>query len=246
MNSSLTRTELFAFWYWTEWLSSPSRSMSNPAAARAAGLAFLAGLAPDELADVGVVDVEDDHLGGATGLAPDLIVPADASAPRMKLTGPEAVPPPARNSRELRILERLTPEPEPPLKIVPSSTYQLRIEGIESSTARMNRPTPAGHARHADVEPDRRVESGLLGDDQVLQLVAERRRLDAVGEVAVADTPCGMVSTTRSTTWRSELSRSGEPSGPRKYFWARMFVAFIDQLFGTSTPSCSKATSPVR
>ena len=33
--------------------------------------------------------------------------------------------------------ERLTPAPEPPLKIVPSSVYQLRIESIESSTDRM-------------------------------------------------------------------------------------------------------------
>ena len=31
-------------------------------------------------------------------LPPDLIVPADASAPRMKLTGPLAVPPPFRCS----------------------------------------------------------------------------------------------------------------------------------------------------
>src|SRR5688500_11159923 len=30
MNSSETRTELLAFWYWTEWMSLPSRSMSNP------------------------------------------------------------------------------------------------------------------------------------------------------------------------------------------------------------------------
>ncbi len=37
--------------------------------AQDAGLALLAGLAPDELLDVGVVDVEDDHLGGAAGLA---------------------------------------------------------------------------------------------------------------------------------------------------------------------------------
>ena len=36
------------------------------------GLALLTGLAPDELLDVGVVDVEDDHLGGAAGLAPAL------------------------------------------------------------------------------------------------------------------------------------------------------------------------------
>src|SRR5215207_3739650 len=75
-------------------------------------------------------------------LPPDLIVPALASAPRMKLTGPLAVPPPARGSREERIFDRLMPEPEPPLKIVPSSTYQLRIDDIVSSTARMK------HAEH--------------------------------------------------------------------------------------------------
>ena len=33
--------------------------------------------------------------------------------------------------------ERLIPAPDPPLKILPSSTYQLRIESIESSTARI-------------------------------------------------------------------------------------------------------------
>src|ERR1039457_3591540 len=70
-------------------------------------------------------------------LPPDLIVPAEASAPRMKLTGPEAVPPPWSSSREDRMFERLTPAPDPPLKIVPSSTYQLRMEAIESSTPRM-------------------------------------------------------------------------------------------------------------
>src|SRR2546428_6482477 len=70
-------------------------------------------------------------------LPPDLMVPAEASAPRMKLTGPLAVPPPARCSFEERIFERLMPEPDPPLKIVPSSTYQLRMDDIVSSTARM-------------------------------------------------------------------------------------------------------------
>src|ERR671928_28194 len=64
------------------------------------------------------------------------------SAPRMKLTGPLAVPPPARPSLDERSLERLIPEPEPPLKIVPSSTYQLRIDDMWSSTARMK------HAEH--------------------------------------------------------------------------------------------------
>src|SRR2546425_5685744 len=75
-------------------------------------------------------------------LPPDLIVPADASAPRMKLTGPLASPPEESRSFDDRIVDRLIPDPEPPLKIVPSSTYQFRIELIVSSTARMK------HAEH--------------------------------------------------------------------------------------------------
>src|ERR687896_1892766 len=75
-------------------------------------------------------------------LPPDLMVPALASAPRMKLTGPLAVPPPASDSFDERSRDRLMPDPDPPLKIVPSSTYQLRIEDISSSTARMK------HAEH--------------------------------------------------------------------------------------------------
>ena len=38
MNSSVTRTELLAFWYWIEWLSLPSRSMSKPASRSARAL----------------------------------------------------------------------------------------------------------------------------------------------------------------------------------------------------------------
>ena len=46
-------------------------------------------------------------------LPPDLITPAEASAAFMNDTGPEAVPPPANCSLAERILDRLTPEPEP-------------------------------------------------------------------------------------------------------------------------------------
>ena len=44
------------------------------------------------------------------------------------------------------------------------------------------------------------------------------------------------VSTTRSATCLSDLSRSSVPSVPRKYFCARMLVAFRLQVSGTSTP----------
>jgi hypothetical protein len=60
----------------------------------------------------------------------------------MNETGPLAVPPPLTRSFEERSVDRLIPEPDPPLKIVPSSTYQLRIEDMWSSTARMK------HAEH--------------------------------------------------------------------------------------------------
>src|SRR3712207_8575710 len=68
---------------------------------------------------------------------PALSVPAEASAPRMNDTGPEAVPPLLSSSLEERMRDRLRPAPEPPLKMNPSSLYQLRIESIESSTDRM-------------------------------------------------------------------------------------------------------------
>src|SRR5262245_33472080 len=70
-------------------------------------------------------------------LPPDLITPAEASAARMKETGPDAVPPPARCSLDERTRDRLTPDPEPPLKMTPSLRYQSRIESIRSSTERM-------------------------------------------------------------------------------------------------------------
>ena len=68
---------------------------------------------------------------------PDLIVPAEASAPRMNDTGPLAVPPDDSSSLLDRIRDRFTPAPDPPLKIRPSSLYHSRIESIVSSTARM-------------------------------------------------------------------------------------------------------------
>src|ERR1043166_10308967 len=75
---------------------------------------------------------------------PDLITPADASAAFMNETGPEAVPPPANCSLEERILDRFTPEPEPPLKMKPSLRYQSRIESMVSSTERIKQAEHCG------------------------------------------------------------------------------------------------------
>jgi hypothetical protein len=55
----------------------------------------------------------------------------------MKLSGPEAVPPPERVSFEPRIEERLVPVPDPHLKSMPSVLARVRMESRESSTALM-------------------------------------------------------------------------------------------------------------
>src|SRR5205809_5897883 len=77
-------------------------------------------------------------------IPPDLITPAEASAAFINETGPDAVPPPANCTFEERIFDRLTPAPEPPLKMTPSLRYQSRIESMVSSTERMKQAEHCG------------------------------------------------------------------------------------------------------
>src|SRR3954464_11159068 len=137
MNVSFTRTELLAFWYCTDVMSSPPRSMSKPASRRARIFSSSFTLVSMKPSMSGWSTSRMTILAARRVAPPDLIVPAEASAPRMKLTGPLAVPPEDSSSFDERMRERLRPAPEPPLKISPSSRYQLRIESIVSSTARM-------------------------------------------------------------------------------------------------------------
>src|SRR6476469_3214022 len=137
MNSSLTRTELLAFWYWTETMSLPPRSMSKPASRRARILSSSRAFVSTNSSMSGWSTSSTTILAARRVAPPDLMVPADASAPRMKETGPEAVPPEESSSLEERMRERFRPAPEPPLKMKASSLYQFRLESIESSTERM-------------------------------------------------------------------------------------------------------------
>src|ERR687889_886418 len=137
MNSSETRTELLAFWYWTLVMSLPPRSMSYPASRSARILSSSRALVSMNSSMSGWSMSRTTILAARRVAPPDLMVPAEASAPRMKETGPEAVPPEESSSLDERMRERLRPAPEPPLKMNPSSLYQLRIESIESSTERM-------------------------------------------------------------------------------------------------------------
>ena len=142
MNSSETRTELLAFWYWTLTMSVPPRSMSNPASRSARILSSSRALVQTKSSMSGWSTSRMTIFAARRVAPPDLMVPALASAPRMKLTGPEAVPPEESSSFDDRMRERFTPAPEPPWKISPSSLYHSRMDSIESSstTNRWSRP----------------------------------------------------------------------------------------------------------
>ena len=88
MNSSVTRTELLAFWYWIEWKPSPSIDMSNPASRSAAALSSSLALHQMNSRMSGWSTSSTTILAARRVLPPDLIVPAHESAPRMKETGP--------------------------------------------------------------------------------------------------------------------------------------------------------------
>src|SRR5687767_8324214 len=137
MNSSVTRTELFAFWYWIEWKPSPSIDMSKPAFRSASAFSSSRALHQMNSRMSGWSTSSTTIFAARRVLPPDLIVPAHASAPRMKETGPDAVPPLDSGSIDPRMVDRLMPDPDPPRKIFPSLVFQARIESIVSSTERM-------------------------------------------------------------------------------------------------------------
>src|SRR5256714_8246383 len=77
-------------------------------------------------------------------LPPDLMTPAKASKPFMKLRGPLAMPPPLRVSVEERSEERFVPVPDPHLKSMPSVLARVRMESRESLTELMKQAEHCG------------------------------------------------------------------------------------------------------
>ena len=73
---------------------------------------------------------------------PLLITPANASNPRMKLSGPEAFPPPCSVPFSSRNGDRFDPVPDPNLNSIPSVFARSRIDSSESCTELMK------HAEH--------------------------------------------------------------------------------------------------
>src|SRR5580704_18583064 len=205
-------------------------------------------------------------------LPPDLITPAKASKPRMKLSGPEAVPPPESCSIDPRRLERLVPVTERHLKSMPSVLASVRIESSESSTALMKHAEHCG-VRYPVTENSTAQVCGFQCQFCASELGSRRSQptLNQTGELKATFCPTSRctssswkiaassgvakypparpqsrtVSATRPISWRTPVSRSGVPSDPWRYLLATMLVAVIDQSIGTSTSFCSKMVLPL-
>ncbi len=118
------------------------------------------------------------------------MVPADESAPRMKLTGTRGRSPALQELVGGADLRQVDPGPRASLEDhallgVPVEDGVHRVVDRQDET---RRPL-LGHPGHPDVEPHRRVERRHLVDDHVLELVTEDLRLVVLGEVAVLDPP---------------------------------------------------------
>src|SRR5262245_20559087 len=137
MKPSDTRTELFESWKKTDEYAGPASAGEYPASIRAQAFFSSSCLHLMNSTMSGWSMFRMTILAARRVLPPDLITPAKTSYPFMNDTGPEAVPPPASNSLDDRIGERLVPVPDPYLKSMPSVRASVRMESIVSCTELM-------------------------------------------------------------------------------------------------------------
>src|SRR6266403_1366560 len=153
-------------------------------------------------------------------LPPDLMTPAKASKPFMKLSGPLAVPPPLRFSVDERSGERLVPVPDPHLNNMPSVLARVRMESSESLTELMKQAEHCGFVY--PVTPNStwlpvKFQCQLVASD--LGSMRSHPTWNVAASSAVRKYPSfmpqsRMVSATLATSWRTPVSRSSVPTCP--------------------------------
>ena len=152
-------------------------------------LLLLVGLAPDELLDVRVVDVEHDHLGRAAGAAArlDRAGPGVGAAHEADGAGGRA----ALGQRLVRAADLR--EVDPGAGAALEDDPLLGVPAEDGVHVVLDREDEAGRALRllapADVEPDRRVEGGLLVDQDRGQLGLEGVGVGVGREVAALAAP---------------------------------------------------------
>src|SRR5260221_6631015 len=129
----------------------------------------------------------------------------------MNDTGPDAVPPPASNSRDERIGDRFVPVPEPNLNSIPSVLASVRIESIVSWTELMK------HAEHCGAFSKPQLNhTGLLNAAFCWTRICFKSSLNACRSSSPAKylfdrAQPVMVSTTRPMSCLTLRSRSDDP-----------------------------------
>ncbi|CAB4807076.1 unannotated protein [freshwater metagenome] len=160
--------------------------------AQCTGLLLFTGLAPDELFDVGMIDIEDDHLGGAAGLATGLDGASRSIGATHEAhgTGRSAAALEeflrGTNAGKVDTCARATLEDGAFLDVPVEDGVHLVVHRQDETCRCLLR-----YAFNTDVEPHRRVERSALGDDDVLQFGTERFGFFVSDEVAIADAPFG-------------------------------------------------------
>src|SRR6267143_2155307 len=140
---------------------------------------------------------------------PLLITPAKASKPFMKLTGPDAIPPPDSVSLLPRSVEKFVPVPEPHLKSIPSVRVSPMIDSMLSLTELMK------HAEHCGLG----CTPTLNHTGELNAIFCSTSRFVSSSRNASRDAPSAkyppssphrtMVFTTRPISCRTDPSRCG-------------------------------------
>src|ERR1700674_1268904 len=175
---------------------------------------------------------------------PLLITPANASKPFMKLTGPDAIPPPLSVSLLPRSVEKFVPVPEPHLKSIPSVRVSPMIDSMLSLTELMKHAEHCGFGCTPTLNHTGELKLIFCSTRRCVSSSRNASRDAVFTKYPPCSPQCTIVLTTRPISCRTDPSRSGVPGFPWKYLLVTMFVAVCDQLFGTSTSSCRKIVTP--
>src|SRR6202171_1756133 len=162
----------------------------------------------------------------------------------MKLTGPDAIPPPDSVSLLPRSVEKFVPVPEPHLKSIPSVRVSPMIDSMLSLTELMKHAEHCGFGCTPTLNHTGELKLIFCSTSRCVSSSRNASRDSASAKYPPSWPHRTMVFTTRPISCRADPSRWAVPGFPWKYLLATMLVAVCDQLFGTSTPSWRKIATP--
>ncbi len=120
--------------------------------------------------------------------------------------------------------------------------FQSRIDSIVSLTDKMKQALHCGLSSKPTLNHTGELNAAIWCSRMWVSSCSNASASSGVAKYPRSLPQPAIVPATREIICLTECSRAGEPSWPRKYFWATMLVAFCDQLVGNSTSRCSNAT----